>query len=88
MHTSFQQLIDYLEERLTAEQVAKISLHLARCPECQRTLVLASQFLTNTRGRQQQRAATRAMARPFVYTAPTGITTYPLSSMGERLAPG
>jgi hypothetical protein len=88
MHTSFQHLLDYLEESLNPEQVAKISLHLARCPECQRTLFLACQFLTNTRGSKQQRAATKVMSRPFEYTVAIGITTSPPSPTGERLAVG
>lgn len=88
MHTSFQQLINYLEDHLNPEEVTKISLHLARCPECQRRLLLASQFLTNMRGRQQQRAATSNLSRPFAYPAAISKTAHSPSSTGERQAAG
>jgi len=57
-HISFQRLIDYLEDRLRAEEAAEVSLHLVRCDECQRSLTLARQFLTNMRGQnlEQPRA--------------------------------
>ena len=59
MHTSFQQLINYLQECLSTAQVTEVSLHLAHCPECRRALSLAGQFLTNTRGGKPKQAATR-----------------------------
>lgn len=54
-HISFQRLIDYLEDRLSAEEAAEVSLHLARCDECQHSFALARQFLTNMRGRNLEK---------------------------------
>jgi anti-sigma factor RsiW len=70
MHTSFQQLINYLQERLSTAQVTEVSLHLARCPECRRALGLAGQFLTNTRGGKPKQAANRVTpVAPYSSTA-------------------
>jgi len=78
MHISFQQLINYLEELLSREQITEVSLHLARCSECQRALVLAGQFLTNMRGSKPSRAGNRATSLPpYRRIMATGTPTYP-----------
>lgn len=62
-HISFPRLIDYLEERLRPEEVTELSLHLAHCVECQSSLTLARQFLTNMRGQNLEQPKASLLRR-------------------------
>lgn len=54
VHTTFQILIDYLEEQLSPDQAVEVTTHLAHCVQCARDLTVARYFLMSMRGSDLQ----------------------------------